>query len=346
MKRLTYISTANNLTTEQLNDISEVSIANNQRDNITGVLLYLNEIFFQIIEGDEKRVDALYHKILADERHTDILCLKTECEVSEKMFPNWAMKTINLGQETGVLLQPVKTLLQTITESHRILEKYTQPSIANLIRCGLNPLTVSPRAIEKIIFFSDIVSFSTFTEKLPINDVVALVNHYLRICSNIISAYGGVVNKFMGDGIMASFNQEQVDDAIQAGLTILNELDSLRESAESGNPLRLLHTGIGLSYGTVIEGNMGGGTVKMDYTLLGDAVNVAARLESLTRHLPWALLMSEQVKLHAQKQWPFVSLGQHQAKGKQEGIEVYSLDIAVMRIAPFEIVEAIKKCIS
>ena len=341
MKRLTYISKASDLTTEQLNNIAEVSIVNNQRDNITGVLLYLNGIFFQVIEGEEEPIDLLYRKILVDDRHTDILCLKTECDVSERIFPSWAMKTINLNQETGVLLQPVKTLLQTVTESHRILERYTQPSITEIVRCGVNPLTIAPRAIEKVIFFSDIVSFSTFTEKLPINEVVALVNHYLTIGSNLISAHGGVVNKFMGDGIMASFNKEQVDAAIEAGLAILKALYFLRQSTHVESPLSLLHTGIGLSYGTVIEGNMGS-TMKMDYTLLGDAVNVAARLETLTRQLPWALIMSENVKCHAQTSWPFVSLGKHHAKGKQEHIDVYSLDFEFVHTVPTEIVKSIQ----
>jgi adenylate cyclase len=344
MKRLTYISTASDLTIEELNQIGEVSTANNQRHNITGVLLYLNGIFFQIIEGEETKIDPLYDKIIADQRHTDILCLKTESDIKQRLFPNWAMKTINLNQETGLLLEPVKTLLQTVTESHRILESYTQASIANMIRAGINPLKVSAQAIEKVIFFSDIVSFSTFSEKLPINEVVGLVNDYLAICSNIISEYGGIVNKFMGDGIMASFNHDQVDAAIESSVVIFNTLQTLRESSQIGNPLHLLHSGIGLSYGTVIEGNMGGGTVKMDYTLLGDAVNIGARLESLTRHLPWALIMSEEVRSHTQKPWPFVSLGEHQVKGKQEMIDIYSLDLAVIRIEPNKIVEAIKKC--
>lgn len=342
MKRLTYISEATNLTLEQLNSIAEVSIINNQRDAVTGVLLYLNGIFFQVIEGEELSIDKLYNKILIDERHTDILCLKTENDITEKMFPNWAMKTINLNQETGILLQPVKTLLQTVTESHRILERYTQPNVIEIVRCGINPLAISPRAIEKVIFFSDIVSFSTFTEKLPIYEVVTLVNQYLTICSELISVHGGIVNKYMGDGIMASFDKTHVDAALESGLAILEALQHLRQSVHVKNPLSLLHTGIGLSYGMVIEGNMGSAT-KMDYTLLGDAVNVAARLETLTRQLPYALILSESVKIHTQMTWPFVNLGKHQVKGKQKCIDIYSLDLEIVHTAFSEVIRSIQK---
>jgi len=131
--------------------------------------------------------------------------------------------------------------------------------------------------------------------------------------------------KFIGDCVMASFNKDQADAAIRASLDILQELNNLRESVDSQNPLHYLYTGIGISCGEVIEGNVGS-TVKMDYTLLGDAVNVAARLEALTRQLPYALAITSSVKNHCQTNWPFINLGEHQAKGKQELVEVYSID--------------------
>jgi adenylate cyclase len=326
MKRLAYISkVSRHLSLTEIQQIAEVSVRNNQRANITGVLLYLRGIFFQILEGEAEKIDKLYTKILADDRHTEILCLKAEHNITERMFPNWAMKTINLDENTELLIQPIKSLLQTVTESHRVLEKYTQPSVINFINHGMNPLMVSPHMVDKIIFFGDILAFSTFSEKLPVNEVVTLVNHYLTICTRVISAHGGEVIKFIGDCVMASFGKEQADAAISASLDILRELKSLRKSVDSNNPLHLLYTGIGLSYGSVIEGNVGS-TVKMDYTLLGDAVNVAARLEALTRQLPYTLALTAEVKNHCQANWCFVNLGKHQAKGKQELIEVYSID--------------------
>jgi adenylate cyclase len=328
MKRLIYISKiSRHLSLEEIQQIAEISIRNNQRDNITGVLLCLQGLFFQMLEGEDEKVDKLYEKILVDDQHTDILCLETEYHITERKFPDWAMKTINLNENTDLIIQPIKSLLQTVTESHRVLEKYMPPRVIHIINQGMNPLTVEPRLVEKIIFFSDILAFSTLTEKLPVNEVVILVNRYFSICTRIISAYGGEVTKFIGDCVMASFTQEQGDAAIRASLDILSELKQLRHQVEANNPLYLLYTGIGLSYGQVIEGNMGS-PLKMDHTLLGDAVNVAARLEALTRQLPYALALTGCVKYCCQAQWNFINLGTHQVKGKQKVVEVYTVNEA------------------
>jgi class 3 adenylate cyclase len=186
------------------------------------------------------------------------------------------------------------------------------------------------------------VAFSTFTEKLPVKEVVILVNHYFSICTRIISAYGGEVNKFIGDCVMASFTKEQGEVAIQASLDILNELKELRHHVEATHPLHLLYTGIGLSHGRVIEGNMGS-SLKMDHTLLGDAVNVAARLEALTRQLPYALALTAGVKNCCQAQKTFINLGTHQVKGKQEVIEIYSVKEAQKSYDMLQITQKINR---
>lgn len=331
MKRLTYISKfSRSLTERDIENIGLVSARNNQLNNITGVLFCLAGIFFQILEGDEEPIDEVYQKILDDDRHVDILCLKLEADIEERLFPDWSMKTINLDDNNDLLIRPIKNLLQNVTESHRILEKYTQPTIFKIISQGLNPLDVRPRKVEKIVLFSDIVSFSTFAEKLPVEKVVFLVNHYLTVCSKIIAERGGEVTKFIGDCVMAYFDGDRADAAIQASLDILTDLQILRNVALEGSIMRVLHAGIGLSKGTVIEGNIGS-AVKKDYTILGDTVNLASRLEALTRNFPSSLAFSLEVKNSSQEQWDFVKLGTVQPKGKTEAIEVYSVDSDIAR---------------
>ena len=325
MKRLTYISKmSRSLSQEEIEEIGNISNQNNKLENITGVLLCLGGLFFQIMEGDETKVDQLYKKIKKDDRHIEILCLKTEENVQERLFPDWSMKAINLDADTDIFVRPIKTLLKTVTDSHRILEKYTQPTIFKIINSGVNPLEVAPRASEKIVLFSDIVSFSAFAEKLPVEEVVAIVNQYLTIVTDIITERSGEVSKFIGDCVMAYFSADQADQAIQASLDILTALENLRNSAPEGSPLRVLYTGIGLAQGVVIEGNIGS-SVKKDYTILGDAVNVAQRLESLTRKLSWPLIFSLNVKNSLKQPWNFVSLGECNPKGKEEPIEIYSI---------------------
>lgn len=331
MKRLTYISKfSRSLTDKDIENIGLVSAHNNRPNNITGVLLCLAGIFFQILEGDEDKIDEVYEKILNDDRHIEILCLKLEADIEERLFPDWSMKTINLDDNNDLLISPIKNLLQNVTESHRILEKYTQPTIFKIISQGLNPLEIPARKVEKIILFSDIVSFSTFADKLPVEQVVSLVSHYLTVCSKIITERGGEVTKFIGDCVMAYFDGDNADAAIEASLDILTELRVLRNVSLDGSIIRVLHAGIGLAKGTVIEGNIGS-TVKKDYTILGDAVNLASRLEALTRNLSHSLVFSLEVKDSTEEMWDFVRLGTVQPKGKAEALEIYSVDSAIAR---------------
>jgi class 3 adenylate cyclase len=331
MKRLTYISRFSfKLTAADLEKIGKISQQNNQARNITGVLLCLGGMFFQILEGEADDIDQIYQRILQDPRHTDILCLKSELNVTERLFPEWSMQTIDLEHNTDLIIQPIKTLLATITESHGILEKYTQPSIFKLIQQGINPLEFRPKKTEKIIFFSDIVSFSAFADQLPVDHVVFLVDHYLTSCAKIISEAGGEVTKFMGDCVMAYFDADQADAAIQAGLDILLDVAMLRSYAQEDSVLKVLYTGIGITKGMVIEGNLGS-PFKKDYTIIGDVVNAASRLEALTRNLPRSLVFSETVKNSTKKNWNFINLGSYTLKEKAQPTQVYSIDQEITR---------------
>ena len=117
MKRLIYISRATqDFTAQEIEAIGEVSANNNQRNEITGVLLFIQGIFFQILEGGTQDIDQVYAKILQDSRHDQILCLKAEEHAHTRLFPEWSMRVINLEQGyNDVLFYPIKTLLHTLT---------------------------------------------------------------------------------------------------------------------------------------------------------------------------------------------------------------------------------------
>ncbi len=326
MKRLTYISDfSRSLTRKEIEGIGKISQTNNSREGITGVLLSCSGIFFQILEGEEEAIDNLYEKILQDDRHHKILCLKSELNVSERRFPEWSMEVIVLDENNDILMQPIKILLQTLGESQTILASYTQSGVLEAIANGVNPLTLTPRYTEKIIFFADIVSFSSITEKLPVTEVVELLNQFFTICTKAITSRGGEVTKFIGDCVMAHFNGDRADDALQASLDILSELEILRNQVPINSPLRVLYIGIGLSKGTVLEGNIGSQT-KKEYTVIGDAVNVAARIEALTRQLNRFLVFSAPVRMGLSDRWRPVRLGDFHTKGREEIVEVYSID--------------------
>jgi class 3 adenylate cyclase len=326
MKRITYISRLHNaLSASAIEELGVRASRYNLKQDITGVLMYFSGLFFQIIEGDDTKIDRLFVQIKRDPRHTDVLCLKTEYQVEERLFPNWSMRVINLDHNTDSLIHPVKILLQTISESHGIIAQYTQPAVFNMLDNGINPLKVPAQKVEKIVLFGDIVSFSAISENLPVEMIARMINRYLEICCDEISVAGGEVTKFMGDGVMAYFAPGLADNAVEACLNILSKVQDLRQSADIRSPLRLMYCGFGLSRGVVIEGNMGS-AIKKDYTILGDPVNTAKRLEALTRDVHKAIVLSEQVKNSTQRSWDYVSLGKHDLKGKARMTELYFPD--------------------
>jgi class 3 adenylate cyclase len=310
---------------EEIQGIGIDSSERNRLSNITGLLVYFEKLFFQIIEGGNQEIDQLFERIKKDSRHSDILILKTENDIEERLFPGWSMKTMNLDSNMDELIRPVKILLQSLVESHSIIEQYTSPAVLRILNEGINPLSVPPVPIEKIILFTDIISYSTISEKMSIKNVLLILNTYFDVCSTIISERGGEINKFLGDGLMAYFEVEKTDNAIESCLDILEKLKKIRDEVPEKSPLKLLYAGFGLARGLVIEGNMGS-RVKKDYTIIGDAVNTASRIEKLTRILKRTILLSKPVMNSSKKPWKFVSLGKYNLRGKEKDRQVYTID--------------------
>ncbi|MBK8490860.1 MAG: adenylate/guanylate cyclase domain-containing protein [Saprospirales bacterium] len=155
--------------------------------------------------------------------------------------------------------------------------------------------------------------------------MLLILNTYFKTCSQIISKRGGEVNKFIGDGLMAYFDIEQADNAIHSCLEILEALQNLRQNAPENSPLQFLYSGFGLAQGSELEGNMGS-DFKTDYTIIGDAVNIASRLEGLTREVKCGLVLSDLLTQSTKEPWTFISLGKYNLKGKKYNSEVYSID--------------------
>ncbi len=326
MKRLAYISRlVSDAPERDLQEIERVSQRNNARDGITGVLIYIGGYFFQLIEGEDEAIDRLFDKLLRDTRHTDIVLIQTELGVTERLFPQWAMEVFNLDRREDDYILPLRLLLQTLFQSHQIIERYTQPTVAHMLARGLNPSQIKPRRIERVVLFGDILGFTTLTETLGEAEALGLVERYLDLCTEQIERHGGEVNKFIGDSLMAYFPAERLDGALESVLEILGALNQIRNNAPPDSPLRLLYTGFGLAYGPVLEGNVG--TMrKLDYTLLGDTVNTASRLQTLTRDTGHQLLLSGAVRDHAQGTWTFIPLGEYTIRGKETPVEVFTVD--------------------
>lgn len=325
MKRIMYISTlAAPLPDREIKSIGRTASQNNRKVGVTGVLLFAHEFFFQILEGEPEIIDRLIEIIRRDPRHKDLLILKAEQDITERLFPNWSMRTIRLEDAHGMILQAVRIMLENITQSHRIIERYTQPTVLRMLTQGINPLEIPARKAEKVILFGDMVGFSCLSQRFLVDEITDVVNDYLDICSKRIKESGGEVSKYIGDCVMAHFPSDHADAAIEACMKVLQDLRDRRELQHS--PMaKFLFGGFGLTEGQVIEGNIGS-TIKMDYTLLGDPVNLAARLESLTRTIRRAIAISGSIRERTKQPWPFECVGEFRLKGQDTPCTVFSLD--------------------
>lgn len=123
LKRIKYISRFSApLDSTGIAAIGEQASRNNQRLGLTGLLMTSGGLFYQVLEGPAEEVDAVYAAIVADERHTDVLLLSTEEDVSQRLYPDWSMRTVDLDAVAHVRLFPLKALIKAVFEQQRLIE--------------------------------------------------------------------------------------------------------------------------------------------------------------------------------------------------------------------------------
>jgi adenylate cyclase len=172
---------------------------------------------------------------------------------------------------------------------------------------GINPDNIKLGGEERFmtVLFSDMRRFAAIQESLDPQTVVRLINEYLTVMTDAILKYGGILDKYMGDGIMALFGAplEQPDHALQAcrtSLEMMNRLKEIRQRwADENSNIPAVDQGIGINTGLMLAGNMGS-KFRFDYTVMGDAVNLGSRLESANKTYGTHILIGdttyEQVK--------------------------------------------------
>jgi class 3 adenylate cyclase len=322
MKRITYISRFSRpLTAQDIEDIGAVSVQNNTDEGLTGALMTVGDVFYQILEGLDGDVDRCFERISLDERHTGVFVLQVEPDIARRDYPEWGMKTIRLDQQQDVLMRPMRALLASFESNHRVLERYTSNFVQKQVQRGIDPSRLPAQRTTAIVLFSDIVGSTVFSELLAPEKVVSLLRTYYDVTIDVIERAGGEVLKLTGDGLMARFGIDQADAAKNAAEQALIGLARLRK--RSSGPERFLAAGFGLTYGPVIEGNIGSGG-RLDYTIMGDTVNLAARLESWTRNTGRALLFSVEFQAALSAQAKGVAVGKITVRGKAEPVMVYT----------------------
>ncbi len=123
-KRIKYVSRfAMPFRESELEELGAKSAENNKELDVTGVLITSGGLFYQVLEGPEKAVDEIFGYIRADKRHTDLVVLGIEEDVTQRLFPDWSMKTINLDAEAHVRLLPLKVLMEAVFEQQQHIDK-------------------------------------------------------------------------------------------------------------------------------------------------------------------------------------------------------------------------------
>ncbi len=187
------------------------------------------------------------------------------------------------------------------------------------------------------ILFSDIRSFTTISEGLAPDELVNSLNRYFSGQVDIIYNRGGIVDKYIGDAIMAFWGapERHDDDALQSVLSGLDMLDAVSVFNEKQRKMGKseFHIGIGINYGEVTVGNIGSER-KMDYTVIGDAVNLASRMEGLTKTYHAEILISESLYSELRKTSQtrglfFRLLDTVAVKGKTKGVKIYTVKRAL-----------------
>jgi class 3 adenylate cyclase len=200
-----------------------------------------------------------------------------------------------LGRQIQFAREKLIEAQEALQDSQRkssILRVYVRPSLVELIDKGSNPLNLKPAEVDFAILFNDIVGFTALSEKLSPQQVVDLLNeHFDGVCSAIYE-HGGEVDKIMGDCVLGLFRDP--DQALAAALETERARERNQERLLRRFGLRL-RSGTGIHYGRVILGNVGNPR-KLDFTIIGDPVNAASRIQRLTRKYGTWLLCSNDLK--------------------------------------------------
>ena len=179
---------------------------------------------------------------------------------------------------------------------------------------------------EVSVLFADVRRFTRLSEGLAAKDVVALLNEIFQILSECILARGGTLDKFIGDSVMAYFgapvaHDKHASDAVAAAVDIAAAIEA--RNAAAGEGAHRVEIGIGIHTGRVVVGNIGSDR-RTDFTAIGDAVNVAHRLEKLAR--PGEILISEAVQRRVRGSVKLRFEGERQLSGRVEPVHVYAVE--------------------
>ena len=215
----------------------------------------------------------------------------------------------------------IKDTLKAIKENN-ILKMYVDENVLNFMGSREYESSImETETVEATVMFVDICSFTSISETADADSVVQLLNNYFDVMVKEIIAQGGHVDKFIGDAVMAVFRGNfHLDRAIDAALAVRSKVDMLPSVSDQFTP----KVSIGINSGEMISGNIGSVTLKrLDYTVIGDTVNTAQRLQSIAK--PNQIIISEAAWQNVKESFNCRRVGDVALKNKQQEVAVYEV---------------------
>lgn len=198
---------------------------------------------------------------------------------------------------------------------------------------GMFQTALAMRNETVVILVSDIRGYTSMSEVLPNREFSRFISDWFREASEIIEKHGGVIDKFIGDAVMVYWSvrtpadpSSEINASLQAARDMIERTSVFTQRIDSQFPGQKFRIGVGINIGEAMFGNVGTSEVQ-SFTIVGDCVNVAFRLEALTKEKGVMVIASEAVTRHADDGFKFTNLGQAEVKGRREPVSIWSLDV-------------------
>ena len=231
-------------------------------------------------------------------------------------------------------------IIDDITQEQRLMStlcRYMSRQVAEQVLKNKDELQLGGRRSSVAVLFCDIRNFTSISERSSAEEVVTMLNEYFSRMIEPIFYYEGTLDKYIGDAIMAVFgapvpHENDGERAILAALGMRRALKDFNHYRLHHHGLAPIEIGIGITKGDAICGNIGG-ELRMDYTVIGDTVNIASRLEGLTKNHECKILVNHEIYLEVKDSIRCIDLGFAQVKGKEGEIQIYGIpDLAERRV--------------
>lgn len=295
---------------------------------ISVILMLLSVIYFiNVILNPLKNIVSAMNDIIRLNDMSKRVELKYNDEIGEMGFTFNNMLDELSNAHNTIKEYAFKTILSQKKEERikLMFQKYVPQDVVNEIVQNPEQALVGKNS-NVTVLFSDIRSFTTISESMTPEKLVESLNRYFTIMVNIIYKRRGVIDKYIGDAIMAIFGApkeygDDVQQAVLAGLEMMEDLEIFNaEQRRIGS--KEFNIGIGINYGPVTVGNIGT-SQKMDYTVIGDAVNLASRLEGLTKEYRTSVIISEGTFEACKDFFYMREIDRVRVKGKFKPVKIY-----------------------